>query len=447
MARTAKAGKITRRRLVGKATQTAAALGMAGGLSSLWWARGEAAGQPYAGVRLVILSASDGAPGYRITSPYIPQFEQTTGAKVEFTELAIDALHAKAAQVLAARSSEVDLFWTWSGYTAEFGYAGLFKDVTSAIAAADKADLLSGAMDAVSYKGRIYGLPRFFSIRTFYYNKRMFREAGIDPTQAPRSWDEFVQTAKKVTNPSKGQYGVLHDYGSNVSLLIDFQEHLILTGGRMFDDRDRILFTNPLGQEALERLVELNQLGVVDPASFGIGEGPVKRARWIQGHDAMEWGWAADYSMSLDPKISAIVNEVNIGLIPGIRVRSAALTGSEGYAVSTFTKNEKAALDFLRFIAGPGPQKDMTLRTGWYPVRRSVFDDSALTSGKPLMLAAKLQSQYPTYRFAAPYTNEVTDLLGPHILAAVRGKETPRAALAAAAAEIEPVVAKYRRGA
>jgi ABC-type glycerol-3-phosphate transport system substrate-binding protein len=79
-------------------------------MAALWWARGEAAGQPYAGVRLVILSASDGAPGYRITSPYISQFEQLTGEKIEFTELGQDALHAKAAQVLAARSSEVDLF-------------------------------------------------------------------------------------------------------------------------------------------------------------------------------------------------------------------------------------------------------------------------------------------------------------------------------------------------
>jgi ABC-type glycerol-3-phosphate transport system substrate-binding protein len=115
--------------------------------------------------------------------------------------------------------------------------------VTGSISAAHKADLVPGAMDAVSYKGRIYGLPKFFSIRTFYYNKRMFREAGVDPTRAPRTWDEFVQMARKVTNPSKGQYGVLHNYGSKVSLLIDFQEHLILTGGRMFDDKDRILKT------------------------------------------------------------------------------------------------------------------------------------------------------------------------------------------------------------
>ncbi len=446
MARTVKAKKVTRRTLLAGATKAAVTLGLASGLSNVTGTKVRAAGQPYAGVHLVILSAADGNPGYRITSPYIPQWEQMTGATVEFTEVAQDALHAKAAQVLVARSSEVDLFWTWAGYTAEFGPAGLFKDVTASISGAtDVKDLVPGAMDAVSYRGRIYGLPRFFSIRSFYYNKRMFQEAGVDPTQAPRTWDEYVQTARKVTNPAKGQYGVLHQYGSNVGLLIDYQDHLVATGGRMFDSKDRITFTNALGLEALEKYVELSRLGVVDPASFGLGESPAKRARWIQGHSAMEWSWAGDYSMSNDPKISAIVNEVGVGLIPGIHVRSAAITGSEAYAVSAFTKNEKAAIDFLLFIASPAVQKDMSRRTGWYPVRWSTFNDPAVSAGNPMILNAKLQAQYPTYRFAAAYTNEVTDLLGPHLLAAIRGQETPKAALAAAAAEVEPVVAKYRQ--
>jgi multiple sugar transport system substrate-binding protein len=405
---------------------------------------GALAARPFEGVRLVILSASDGAPGYKIISPYIPQFEQETGAKVEFTEMSQDALHAKMATVLAARSADVDLFWTWSGFTAEFAYGGLFKDMSDKLSQAELDDLVPGAMEAVSYKTRVYGLPKFFSIRSFYYNKRMFAAAGLDPTRAPRTWDEFVEAAKKTTNAREGRWGVLHDYGSNNSLLINFQEHLVLTGGRLFDNNDNILFNNELGVEALQRVVDLNKLGVVDPASFGIGEGPVKRARWIKGNNAMEWGWAADYNMSLDPSISSIVDQVAVGLIPGIRVRSAALTGSEGYALSTFSKNEKAAVEFLKFITRASVQKDMTRRTGWYPVRKSVFADPDLTKGNPLMLAAKLQSQYPTYRFAAPYTSEVNDLLGPQLLAAIKGEKSAKQALDDAAAQIRPVVAKYK---
>jgi multiple sugar transport system substrate-binding protein len=401
--------------------------------------------RPFDGVKLVVLSASDGAPGYKIISPYFAQFEQETGAKVEFTELSQTALHAKMATILAARSADADIFWTWSGITAEFAYAGLFKEIGSQITQAEMDDLVPGAMEAVSYKDKVYGMPKFFSIRSFYYNKRMFSEAGLDPTRAPRTWEEFVDAAKRVTNARAGRWGVLHDYGSNNSLMINFQEHLVLTGGRLFDNNDNILFTNEQGVEALAKIVELNKLGVVDPASLGIGEGPAKRARWIKGNNAMEWGWAADYRMSLDPAISSIVEQVAVGLIPGIRVRSAALTGSEGYALSAFSKSEKAAIAFLKFITRPAVQKDMSVRTGWYPVRKSVFNDADLTRANPLMLAAKLQSQYPTYRFAAPYTNEVNDLLGPQLLAAIKGEKSPRQALNDAANLIRPVVEKYKR--
>lgn len=395
------------------------------------------------GVQLVILSGSDGAEGNKISSPYIAQCEADLGVSVEFSELSQSALQTRVATLHAARSPEADIVWTWAGVTAQWGSAGLFLDITDMVSAEEWDTFVPGALNAVTYEGRRYGIPRFFSIRHFYYNTAMFEEAGLDPSRPPRDWDEFVEAALATTDPSIGRYAVLHDYGSNNSLQINFMEHLVLTGGRFFDADGNLTINDGAAVDALSRIVELNELGVVDPASFGIGEGPAKRARWIQGNNSMQWGWAADWAQSNDPAISNIVGDVAVGLIPGIVEESGAVTGSEGFSITTHSRNPEAALDLLLCMMSAENQKDMSLRTGWYPVRRAAFEDPEVQAASPLAAAAAAQSQHPTYRFAAPFQSEFTDILGPHLLAAIQGQVTPQEALDAAAAELEAMIARY----
>jgi len=399
--------------------------------------------KPYEGTKLVVLSATEGVEGSKIISPYIPQFEKETGIKVDFVELSQDNLHTRLATIFATGSSAADLVWTWIAWTAEFANAGYIEDITDWLTTEEWNAFVPAALDCVTYKGKRYGIPKFYSVRSFFYNKKMFREAGLDPNKPPLIWDDFVDYAKKTTNKEADKWGVLHDYGSNDSLMILFQEHLVLTGGRIMDEEDNITFNNDESVLALEKIVELNELGVVDPASFGIGEGPVKRARWIQGNDAMEWGWAADYNLSNTSKQSKIAGEVGAALIPSI-VTSGALTGSEGYAISKFSKNKEAAFEFLKFMSRPEIQKDMTIRTGWYPVEQSVFQDSEVREKNPLIEVVTEQLKFPTYRFAAPYATELADILAPELLLAIEGVKPPKQALDDAAKAVEEILIYYK---
>ena len=42
--------------------------------------------------------------------------------------------------------------------------------------------LLPGPLTAVLWAGKYYGIPKFGSVQTFFYNKQMFAKAGLDPT-------------------------------------------------------------------------------------------------------------------------------------------------------------------------------------------------------------------------------------------------------------------------
>ena len=57
-------------------------------------------------------------------------------------------------------------------------------------------------------QGKTWGIPFQRSTIVMYYNKDAFRDAGLDPTQPPATWDELVSMGKQL---------VKKDAGGNVS--------------------------------------------------------------------------------------------------------------------------------------------------------------------------------------------------------------------------------------
>lgn len=411
--------------------------------------------KPYAGTKIVVLSASDGAPAERIISPWIPVFEERTGIKVEFVELGLDALHTKLVTLFATRSPEVDVVWTYAAWTAEFAAAGYLEDITDWIDDETKSDL-TGAMVAVTYRGRLYGLPKFGSMRFFYWNKLIFEQAGLDPNTPPSTWDEFVRIAQLTTKDTDGD-GVIDQYGflptglaEGENAVMDFQLlYLLCGGGKLFDENDQPLFDNEIGVEALKKYVALYDAGVIDPAAWTIRSGSDRRARWMLGNVAMVFEWPALWKLANDPARSKVAGHVGIGLLPAIKT-TASLDGSEGYAISVFSRNKAAAFEFLKFVASPEVQRDIALRVGWLPVRQSVYSDPAIRTHPTLSEMFRVAEEffaggYPIDRFAAPYAQEViNEALWPAIVKAVKHEMTPEEALKWAADKARDIVQKYR---
>ncbi|MBC8193519.1 MAG: ABC transporter substrate-binding protein [FCB group bacterium] len=53
-------------------------------------------------------------------------------------------------------------------------------------------------MDEMRYKGRIFGLPQATAAYALYYNKDLFRAAGLNPEQPPQTWDELAVFASAI---------------------------------------------------------------------------------------------------------------------------------------------------------------------------------------------------------------------------------------------------------
>ena len=74
-------------------------------------------------------------------------------------------------------------------WPAEFAAAEFILDVTDRIPEDVKQDIWPGAMESVTYQGKLYGMPWLNDVLYMYYNEEMLKEAGFDAP--PKTWEEL----------------------------------------------------------------------------------------------------------------------------------------------------------------------------------------------------------------------------------------------------------------
>ena len=119
-----------------------------------------------------------------LSSSAMQHLLQATLALVLFTDATEISLHVNKRQVGKARwNTDVKALIADSALTApDFDFA----------------DFGAGMVQyATQSDGRMDSLPAFADYFILYYNKELFKEAGLDPEKAPASWDEMRAFAEK----------------------------------------------------------------------------------------------------------------------------------------------------------------------------------------------------------------------------------------------------------
>jgi ABC-type sugar transport system permease subunit/ABC-type glycerol-3-phosphate transport system substrate-binding protein len=116
-------------------------------------------------------------------------------------------------------------------------------------------DYVPAAWTEVQYQGQAYAIPSDTDDRVLYYNKTMFRNAGLDPNKPPQTWDEMMVDAKKLTQHTADggyqQIGFVPIYGQGWLYLWSWQED----GEVMSADGRQCTLGNPQTVKALTSVV------------------------------------------------------------------------------------------------------------------------------------------------------------------------------------------------
>ena len=370
--------------------------------------------------------------------PLLVDFTAATGIKVNQTQVQYNELLDKINTVVQG-GGDVDLIEMDTIWTPQFAAAGWVEDLSSRITDAIKADVPDSALNAVTYQGKLFGMPWFNSAKHLFYNSKILTDAGFKAP--PTTLDELV--AQAVATTKAGQWGTTWSWKQSEGLICDWVCIMFTQKGAQFLDVDgKAVFDKQGGAEATQWMVDLlYKHKAADPASLEQDETQVQHALEA-GNIAITYNWEGVLPEANDPAKSQAAPNVKIALLPGgPDVKSSSINGSEGWGMLKQSKNKDAAWALLQYMASPAWQKKSAEIAGDYPILSSLYSDPDLQKNVQDFAIYGEQFKYLAVRPQVPGYAQKSDIIQRHLHEALLQIATPSDAMTAAASEINNLAA------
>lgn len=283
-------------------------------------------------------------------------------------------------------------------------------------------------MEAMTYRGSVYGLPLNYKVITLIYNKKLV------PTP-PKTSGELVALARKLTHKKAGQFGLAYSYG-------DFYYHAALMngfGGGVFGPGTTPTMSSAQNVKSVELLmkwVEKDGILPAEPSSALItslfNEGKAAMAfsgPWFLG----EISKGIDYGLAPLPTLDEAGGKP---MRPWMTV--------EGVYISASSKNKDAAFEVARFLTDAEAAKVLALEGRQSPANQAVYADARISSD------ARLKAFRDQVEVAVPMPNvPEMSMIWSHATSAMNSilkkASTPKAALDVAQKGVAKDVAGLRK--
>ncbi|MFJ6675541.1 ABC transporter substrate-binding protein [Actinosynnema sp. NPDC091369] len=192
--------------------------------------------------------------------------------------------------------------------------------------------------DVFSKDGKVYGVPTANYSMGLLYNRTLFTQAGLDPDQPPKTWDEVREAAKKITALGEGKVGFA-EYSKNNQGGWHFTAWMYSVGGRIArQDGDKWVadFNNDKGREVLQHLKDMRW------TDNTMGE---KQLLVIEDVQQMMGAGQLGMYLAAPDNVPTLVNQfkgdyADYGLT-GIPDGEGTLIGGEGYMLNPKASPEK----------------------------------------------------------------------------------------------------------
>jgi raffinose/stachyose/melibiose transport system substrate-binding protein len=265
---------------------------------------------------------------------------------------------------------------------------------------------LPAALDVAKHNGKVYQIPYDYNPYAFYYNKKMWTEAGV--TAAPKTWDELLAALEKVKAAGHNGLAVESDAGVyNIKYLTYMLERLRGPDFLMkaVEDKSGETWKDPAVLEAMTKL----------------------RVLWTKGYipeDSRGFQWpAAQQTIGLGDTSGELVGswlpielrdtagpDFKWGTVPFPTVDGKGDTTHVevllvSYVILATSKNQAEAQDFIKFMLSRDSQQEystVALRPG---VNKSVewvkelADVRTIAASATLLLAEDdgVKAKYPDF--------------------------------------------------
>ncbi|HVC82832.1 MAG TPA: ABC transporter substrate-binding protein [Chloroflexota bacterium] len=293
---------------------------------------------------------------------------------------------------LASGSGQMDVLTGDVIWVPEFYGAGWLLSPAQYMTKSDLAGYYPGAVNAVSYLGKLAGVPWFVDGGMLYYRKDLLSKYHFT---APTTYDQLVHQCQVILQGERSAnpnlMGFLWQAAQAEVLVCDWVEFLGAFGGSVLNARGLPSMNTPQATAALTFLHDLiYKYKISPPAVTSMVEEP-SRIPFTQGNAIFLRNWSYVYGIAQDPTQSKVVNKV--GVVPLPRGAGGHSTSNEGgfqYMIAKSTKHPAESVALAKFLSSLESQVYFATNNGFSPTRPAVLADPRVQQAQPFLV--KLRS-------------------------------------------------------
>jgi len=293
--------------------------------------------------------------------------------------------------------------------------------------------------------GHTWGIPFQRSTIVQYWNKDAFKAAGLDPEQPPKSWDEMVALATKLTK--RDASGAVTQWGLEIpssGFPYWLFQALTTQNGAILANQDgtKVAYNDPKVIEAAQFFADLSRKYQVMPK--GIIDWGTTPKDFFEGKTAMIWTTTGNLTNVRNNAKFAF----GVAAMPS-KVRGGSPTG--GGNIYVFKTDDKAklaaALEFARFLSTPERAADWGIATGYVATRPDAWNTEAMkkyTADFPAAAVARDQLKEAVAELSTHDNQRVTKSLNDALQAILTGAKEAKPAMDEAQAEATRILSAYQ---
>jgi raffinose/stachyose/melibiose transport system substrate-binding protein len=367
-------------------------------------------------------------PGLKLYKDIVTEFQKRNpNVEVEAVPLQNEQFRTKIPIALQS-DSPPDVFQSWGGGgLVDQQKAGKVADITKYVKPWIKT--LGGSAAGWQVNGKQYAIPYSVGVVGFWYNRALFRQAGI--SSAPRTWPQFLAAIGKLKNAGITPIAIGSKDEWPDAFYWDYLAVKLCSKKVMQQSAVTYNFSNPCWVKAgklLDQLIDAEPFQdgfLATPAQQGASSSAGllangKAAMELMGH----WNPGVMQSLTPDNKVPKFLGWFPFPNVPGGKaIPGSLLGGGDGYACS-WKAPQPACADFLKYIAGPSVQRRVGAIGFGLPVRKGT-ENSVKDPNLRIVLKFRSSSPFIQLYLDQAYSAAIGQALNGAIAQQFAGKATP----------------------
>lgn len=293
---------------------------------------------------------------------------------------------------------------------------------------------------------KTWGIPFQRSTIVMYYNKDLFKEAGLDPNTPPGTWDELVSQAQKLTK--KDSAGQVTQWGLEIPSGGSFAYWLFQA---LTTPNDALLMNQAGNEVYLDKPAVIDSLQYWHDLAYKHKVMPTGTIDWgttpkdfLVGKTAMMWTTTGN----LTNVLKNATFDFGVAPMPKAKRGGSPTGGGNFYLFKSATpEQQKAAYTFVKWMTSPENAAQWSIDTGYVAVSPAAWETDKMkeyVKKVPTATVARDQLEVSVAEFSTHDNQRITKLLNDNIQAVLTNAKTPEQAMKDAQRDADRLLRSYK---